>query len=190
MQTLHGIRFLPVARVDGMLLGLDARWLDKRGLVLLALLMLANPAGVLNHDGALPLWLRIAIGLATVAAFVVTSLGHELGHVIAGRLAGLRVRAIVLAPQGSMTIRASSHRPAVNFWTALAGPVANAMLGLASIALLMVLGPGHALSTLLIEFGLLQFITAVANLVPCGPLDGQRIMAAWRALQHSNSLAT
>ena len=86
MQTLHGIRFLAVARIDGWQLGLDARWLDVRGLGLLALLMLATMVGQLGQDAAIPLWLRLFSAVLIVPAILLTSLGHELGHVLASRL--------------------------------------------------------------------------------------------------------
>jgi Zn-dependent protease len=183
MRTLHGIRFLQVARFDGMLLGLDARWLGVRGFGLIALLMLATPAGPLSQDAGVPMWLRLCIGLSTVAAVVLTSLGHELGHVLAGRLAGLRVRAVVLAPEGGLTIRAGSDRPGVNFCTAMAGPLANAVLGTLCLWLTVAAGLDSPLRSFLIEFAALHFVTAMVNLLPCGPLDGRRIFAAWRALQ-------
>src|SRR5216683_249009 len=151
MQTLHGIRFLSVARVDGMQLGLDARWLDVRGLGLIVLLSLATLAGQLGQDLGSPLWMRLCTACLIVPAIMLTSLGHELGHVIASRLAGLPVRAVVLAPQGGMTIRAGSDAPAVNFLTALAGPVANAVLGVSCIWLVLVLQLEGPLDTFVIE---------------------------------------
>jgi hypothetical protein len=63
MHTLHGIRFVPVLRVDGVLLGLDARWLGARGLGLMLLLTLATPAGPLSQDSSVALWLRVLVGL-------------------------------------------------------------------------------------------------------------------------------
>src|SRR5258708_30703098 len=124
MQTLHGIRFLSVARVDGMQLGLDARWLDVRGLGLLVLLMLAT---MVSQNVATPLWVRLSAAAFVVPAILLTSLGHELGHVLASRLAGLSVRAVVLAPQGGVTIRAGSDAPAVKFFPAPRGPPAHAL---------------------------------------------------------------
>jgi Zn-dependent protease len=168
MHTLHGIRFLSVARIDGMLLGLDARWLDVRGLGLLLLLMLATMASQLAQDEASPLGLRLFSAVLIVPAILLTSLGHELGHVLASRLAGLSVRAVVLAPQGGVTIRAGSDAPAVNFFTALAGPVANAVLGAMCI-------------WLAVELAALQLLTAAANLAPVGAMDGHRMLQAWRA---------
>ena len=181
MQTLQGIRFLALARIDGMQLGLDARWLDVRGLGLLALLMLATMVGQLGQDAATPLWLRLFSAVLIVPAILLTSLGHELGHVLASRLAGLSVRAVVLAPQGGATIRAGSDAPAVNFFTALAGPVANAFLGVLCIWLALVLSLEGPLNTFFLELAALQLLTAAANLLPFGAMDGHRMLQAWRA---------
>jgi Zn-dependent protease len=117
-----------------------------------------------------------------VLAVALTSLGHELGHAVAGRLAGLRVRAIVLAPEGGVTIRASSDHPRVNFRTALAGPMANAVFasGFAMLALLVPTQDSF-LAGFLTNLGLLQLATGVVNLLPLGPMDGSHILAAWRA---------
>jgi Zn-dependent protease len=41
--------------------------------------------------------------------------------------------------------------------------------------------PSTFLSTFLMEVGALQLLTGVANLLPLGPMDGTRIVAAWRA---------
>jgi Zn-dependent protease len=180
MQTVHGIRFLPVARVSGTLLGLDARWLGTRGLMLSFALVLFTPGGPLNRDSDLPLWVKIAVGLSSLVAVAITSFGHEVGHALAGRLAGLPVRAIVLAPEGAVTIRESSDQPQINFRTALAGPLANALLGTAfAITAGWVVQDSFA-STFLGHVGGLQLLTGVANLLPFGPMDGTRILAAWR----------
>jgi Zn-dependent protease len=180
MTTVHGIRFLPVVRVSGTLLGLDARWLGGRGLGLLLLLVLFTPGGPLNGEDV-AVWLKIAVGLSSVLAVVLTSIGHELGHALAGRLAGLPVRAIVVAPEGAVTIRESSDQPQVNFRTALAGPLANALLGTACAIAAGWLMPDSFGSTFLSHFGDLQLLTGLANLLPIGPMDGSHILAAWRA---------
>jgi Zn-dependent protease len=181
MQTLHGIRFLPVARIDGMQLGLDARWLGVRGLGLMALLTLATLASQLGQDAGTPLWTRLSMACLIVPAVVLTSLGHELGHVLASRVAGLTVRAVVLAPQGGVTIRSGSDEPAVNFLTALAGPVANAILGMLCVWLAFAFQPEGPMATFVLELAALQLLTAAANLLPLGSMDGNRMLAAWRA---------
>ncbi len=183
METLHGIKFLPLARVQGILFGLDARWLGARGLGLTLLLMMATPAGPFSHDPSVPMWLRILVGLSSVLAVVLTSFGHELGHAMAGRLAGLNVRAIVLAPEGGVTIRAASDHAHINFRTALAGPMANAVFATACAALALLVVPDSFASGWLTQVGLLQLCTALANLLPIGPMDGSHIVAAWRGLR-------
>jgi len=188
MQTVHGIRFLPVARIGGMQLGLDARWLSVRGLGLMLLLTLATMAGQLGQDLGSPVWLRLCTASLIVPAIVLTSLGHELGHVVASRLAGLSVRAVVLGPQGGMTIRASSAEPAVDFLTALAGPLANAAQGSVCIWLALVLQLEGPLFTFVVELAALQLLTAAANLIPVGPMDGRRMLQAWRAASTTRTL--
>jgi Zn-dependent protease len=183
METLHGIRFVPVARIQGTLLGLDARWLGGRGLSLVLVLALVTPAGPLSWDSEVPLWLRVLIGLSSVLAVAITSLGHELGHALAGHMAGLRVRAIVLAPEGGVTIRNASEHAHVNFRTALAGPMANAVFATACAALALLAVPDSFPSGWLTQVGLLQLLTAVANLLPFGPMDGANILSAWRSLR-------
>jgi Zn-dependent protease len=182
MQTLHGIRFRPVVRIDGMQLGFDARWLGARGLGLMVLLTLATVAGQLSQEASSPVWVRMFEACLIVPAMVLTSLGHELGHVVASRLAGLSVRAVVLAPQGGVTIRAGSDEPAVNFLTALAGPVANALLGVLCLWLAVAVQLEAPMTTLVVELAAIQLLAAGANLVPLGALDGQRMLTAWRAL--------
>jgi Zn-dependent protease len=174
---------MPVARIQGTLLGLDARWIGARGLGLMLVLALATPAGPLSQDPSIPMWVRIAVGLSSVLAVALTSLGHELGHALAGKMAGLSVRAIVLAPAGGVTIRATSEHPHVNVRTALAGPMANALFGTAFVALALLISPGSFASCWLTQVGALQPVTALANLLPVGHMDGSNILAAWRGLR-------
>jgi Zn-dependent protease len=181
MQTAYGIRFLPVARVGGTVLGLDARWLGSRGLMLIVLLVLFTPGGPLSGDSLASVAVKWAIGLSSLLAVVLTSMLHECGHALAGRLAGLPVRAIVLAPEGAATIREESDRPHVNFRTALAGPLVNACLGTACAVVAGSLGSHAHAATFFSELAALQLLTGLANLLPIGPLDGTRIVAAWRA---------
>ncbi len=188
MQTLHGIRFLRIAGFDGIQLGLDARWLGARGLGLMVVLTMTTLVGQLGQDAASPLWARLVLACSIVPAIVLTSLGHELGHVLASRLAGLSVRAVVLAPQGGVTIRAGCDDPSVNLLTALAGPVANSLLGTLCVWLALALQPEGPLLTFMVELAALQLLTATANLVPFGQLDGSRMLAAWRALQRNSVL--
>ena len=181
MQTLHGIRFVPIAQVRGTLFGLDARWLGIRGLMLSLLVVLFTPGGPLNHDSDLPVWIKVGVGLSSLVAIALTSILHELGHALAGRLAGLPVRAIVLAPEGAVTIRESCDLPHVNFRTALAGPLTNAVVGTTCVLLVSLIAPDTFGATFLSELGALQLLVGMVNLLPVGPMDGSRMVAAWRA---------
>jgi Zn-dependent protease len=183
VQSLYGIRFKPIGNVDGMLLGLDARWFGIRGLgpILLAgLVALVLAPADIAFAAVGP---RCVAALSILAAVLLTSLGHELGHVIASRLAGLPVRAVVLAPEGGVTIHSASQDWTVNVLTALGGPLANAAIGGACV--LVMLGPGlqSVFGQFIIELAVLQLLTAGLNLLPCGPMDGRRIVAAYRARQ-------
>jgi Zn-dependent protease len=169
MQTLHGIRFVPILRIRGTLLGVDTRWVGARGLIIVGLLLALAPGR------------NLLLGLATLGAVVATTLGHEMGHALAGRLAGLQVRAVVLGPDGGITIRSASDQPRVNFRTALAGPLANALLAGAFAALALCVAPGSSASSYLTQLGTLQLLVGMANLLPVGPLDGTKILEAWRA---------
>jgi Zn-dependent protease len=171
-----------VACIRGTVLGFDARWLSRHGLLLSLLLVLASQAAPLSQAGPLPWWARVGIGLSSVLAVLLTSLSHELGHAIAGHLAGLPVRAIVLGPGGGVTIRARSEHPHVNLLTAMAGPLANLLLAaLCGWATTSVVAD-TLVAGFLAQVGLLQLVTSATNLLPIGPFDGARILAAWRAL--------
>ena len=179
MQTVDGIRFWRVAHLDGTTFGLDQRWFGRSGLLIAVLLVLATPSGLLSRDGSLPFWLKLGSSLTSIVGLMLTSLGHELGHAVAGRLAGLEVRAIVLGPQGGLTIRASSDEPLVNVCTALAGPLANALV--ASICVTLAWHADGVLAGALIQLGAIQLITSMINLLPIGRLDGAHVLAALRS---------
>ena len=186
MQTLHGIRFLPIAHVRGTLLGLDARWLGRRGflvVLLMTLVSLGGPENLTGGHSAGVQWAHVLVALSTFGAIVLTSLGHELGHAFAGRVAGLQVRAVVLGPEGGMTIRSASDRPHVNLRTALAGPLANAVFGCLFAALALWAGPERLAAGCLSQIAAVQLLTGIVNLLPFGALDGSKIVESWRACQ-------
>ena len=173
---------MPVASVRGTLLGLDARWLGHRGLIVSLLLVMVSPAGPLSPDTTLSLWVKCGIGLSSVLLMLLTSLSHELGHALAGGLAGLPVRAVVLGPGGGVTIRGASEHAHINALTALAGPLANLVLGIAcGWVATQVAGDALAFG-LLLQVAVLQLITSAANLPPFGQFDGSRIFAMRRGV--------
>jgi Zn-dependent protease len=174
VSTLDGIRFLRLAQLHGISIGLDRRWFGIHGLAVCTLIALVAPSGLLSGDSAQPLWQKACWSGAAVLAVCLTSLWHELGHAAAGRLAGLRVRAVVVGPYGGLTIRASSDLATANVFTALSGPLANGLLG----ALALACAGNAPLAPCLFQFAAVQFLTAAINMLPFGTLDGARALRA------------
>ena len=69
----------------------------------------------------------------------------------------------------------------MNFRTAMAGPLVNALLGTACVALAVLVVPDTFTATFLSQIAGLQLLTGMANLLPVGPMDGSKILTAWRA---------
>lgn len=181
-QTAHGVDFVPLTHIGDTLLALDTRWFEGGSWAVLAIVACAAvfATGVTAPES--PLWMRALAGPIFVLAVLLTSVGHELGHAAATRLQGLPVRAIVVSPQGGVTIRGAGHTPHTDLIAALGGPAANALLGLACVIPLLTLHPAGFVQQIAIQLALLQLGTSVINLLPWGPLDGRRILAAYRAM--------
>jgi Zn-dependent protease len=120
--------------------------------------------------------------MASLLAVLLTSLGHELGHAVAARLAGLPVRAVVLGPGGGATIRGSSERGYADVLTAAAGPLANLILGITSAWAVTLFPESGYVVNLLGQLAVLQLLTAATNMLPVGQFDGARIFRAWRTV--------
>ena len=71
-------------------------------------------ATLISQNVASPLWVRLSAAAFIVPAILLTSLGHELGHVLASRLAGLSVRAVVLAPKSGVSPGRTIGRPSAS----------------------------------------------------------------------------
>ncbi|GAC1316674.1 MAG: hypothetical protein NVSMB2_09770 [Chloroflexota bacterium] len=181
LQTVHGVGFVPVARVGETVLALDTRWFEARSWAVMATVACAAvfSSGVTAPDSSLSL--HALAGPIMVLSVLLTSLGHELGHAAATRLQGLPVKAIVVAPQGGLTIRGAGHAPRADLIAALGGPAANALLCLACVIPVLALHPVGFVQQTLVQVALLQAGTTLINLLPWGPLDGRRIFAAYRA---------
>jgi Zn-dependent protease len=109
---------------------------------------------------------RYAVGL--VALILV----HELGHVLALRLRGIRASGLVFVPLlGAFTSwQPTERRPYQESETALAGPVIGAVGAFALMAW------GHATgSNLLRALAFTGLLINLFNLIPLVPLDGGRV---------------
>jgi Zn-dependent protease len=125
-------------------------------------------------------------GAAAALLTMMSIVGHEVGHAIAARRAGIRVRRMVLSLFGGVTeLVQTPWTPGIAFRIAIAGPVASTALGLvAAIAhVVLVEADANPLTSAIVA------LTAVANLaiaainfLPGLPLDGGHVVAAalWR----------
>lgn len=124
-------------------------------------------------------WLVLALAVllfpVPVTAGIVTAAAvHELGHLAALRLAGIRVRRLTLHAAGAR-LETDPMGPGEELCCALAGPVAG--------ALTMVLWRSFP------ELALAGLVQTAFNLLPVYPLDGGRAWRAARALARRQDLA-
>lgn len=99
---------------------------------------------------------------------VVAMIFHELGHLIAAPLVGIKIKSVGFTWKGLYTIRESGP-PKLNLLVSLAGPLTN-------LALL-------ALWPLSRKFGLANLCFAFFNMLPIEGSDGERVWRCWRAMQ-------
>ncbi|WP_062202444.1 site-2 protease family protein [Demequina salsinemoris] len=119
------------------------------------------------------------LGLSLAVILFVSVFLHEASHALAARAFGRRVDEIVLTLWGGHTsFDARNLTPAVAGLTALAGPAANLVLGLAVIGasgLGLLTGlPGQ----LLAWAGYANLLLAAFNALPGIPMDGGRVLEA------------
>lgn len=152
--------------------------IDGSILFLAGLLVFLSARTSLLHGVLLAVMLIGAIGL------------HELGHAMATRALGLRVRRIVLHGGGGFCERQGRATPAQEEIIVLAGPLMNlALWALSGIAvwgafhMAVAGGPtmnyplwGAVLSYLSL-FGWINIALFIFNLVPVQPLDGGKLLA-------------
>ncbi len=117
----------------------------------------------------------LAFGLRFAIGFVLLLLVHELGHVAATRIVGLRASGPTFIPFIGAVI--SLNRPPVNAKAtaniAIGGPAAGTISALVCLAFYL-----WSDSTLLLVLAYTACLLNLFNLIPCAPLDGERIAAA------------
>ena len=118
-------------------------------------------------------WLVLALmlllfPLTVTAGVLLAAAVHELGHILAIRITGGRVRRLVLGPGGA-TLEVDPMEPGRELICTLAGPAAGALTILAWRCF-----P---------ELALAGAVQTVFNLLPVFPLDGGRAIRAARERQ-------
>ncbi len=132
-------------------------------------------------------------GVELVALVLASVIVHELAHGLALTYKNLPQRMLILMPIGGVTLMDDAtgqyRDPFGNPRTALAGPLANLLLGGAAILLVPYVAPGmHILvfpyvdcTNLLRSFIWVNLFIGAVNLLPAYPLDGGHLLRAYFA---------
>jgi Zn-dependent protease len=165
---------LLILRIFGVPVFIDYRWF-----LLLALMTvitaLSIPANYLDDFTA-----RLVLGFATTVILFVCVLGHEVAHVLAARMEGIKTREIVLHPFGGLArLSREPDTPREEFRIAVAGPVASFLIALLFFFFGAASGGSQALTLLLNLLFFFNLLLAVFNLFPGYPLDGGRVLRAF-----------
>lgn len=168
----------------GKFLGIDFRVHFSWFLIfILMTLFLAQDVfpGAVRGESNLSYWL---MGTGTVFLFFVSVLGHELGHTLTARSAGIPVGGITLFLfGGAAQMNREPASAGVELKMALSGPLVSLFLaGLFWMLYQTFLGPLNPLAAMSLWLSQINLIVAGFNLLPGFPLDGGRVLRAlwWR----------
>lgn len=110
---------------------------------------------------------------------------HEMGHALMARRYGIGTRSITLHLLGGFaSIEREPRVPREEIAIALAGPAVNFLLLVLSLPLIAVSVP------FAFEFGAINLIMGVFNLVPAYPMDGGRVLRAFLNSRYGYEKAT
>ena len=177
------MRPLRVGRVAGSTLALHPSWLVLELLLVGTVLFVELPARRPDWpDGA-----RLVVAVLVGLGFIGVTILHDAAHVAVGRRLGVPARDAVIHAFGAVAPLDGGGRPPAELATALAGPAASTLGGIALLGMAAVLAPAAGLlpevvAELGIVVGLLALATAAVNLVPVSPLDGARSLRALVAM--------
>lgn len=168
---LHGTRILTIRGIP-----IHAHW-SALAIIVLVSINIGEAAGP-------------ALGIIAGFAFLVSVLLHELAHALTALRFGIQTERITLWGLGGLAaFRNEAPSARAEGWTAAAGPLMSALLGgvgMGGASLLRIAGVhGVAVGTLF-WLGLVNAALAAFNLLPGSPLDGGRIVAAWRWSRHGD----
>jgi Zn-dependent protease len=125
-----------------------------------------------------------ALGVALAALFLLSLLAHELAHCYTALAMSLSVDSVtVYGFAGFTEIHPEPPTPMREFLVAVAGPMANLVIGVVVLAARLPLATDGVASTLLYDVGRVNIALGILNLLPGLPLDGGRVTtsAVWGA---------
>lgn len=147
----------------------------RPGAVLMGLVLVALFAPRLDDAGFGRPWL---VAVLAVASLYLSVLLHEVAHVAAARRYGLPVHSVTLHLLGGETLLESDSATArQELVTAISGPAASAVVGLAGLGAGAAVAPGSS-AEVLTTLGWINLLVAGINLLPALPLDGGRVVRA------------
>ena len=151
---------LQIGRVVG--IPVRAHWT----ILLIAALFGTNLAAVLG----------VVAGVIAVLAFFLTILAHEFGHALVARRYGIETESIDLWALGGVArLDREAPTPGAEAWVALAGPIVSLSIGITFFFTGIALGIG-----LVALVGFVNLFLAAFNMLPGAPLDGGRVLRAFR----------
>ena len=147
----------------------------RPGAVLMGVVLVALFAPRLDDAGFDRPWL---VAVLAVASLYLSVLLHEVAHVAAARHYGLPVHSVTLHLLGGETLLESDSATArQELVTAISGPAASALVGLAGLGAGAALAPGSN-ADVLTTLGWINVLVAGINMLPALPLDGGRVVRA------------
>ncbi len=118
----------------------------------------------------------LVAGAIAVVAFFVSILAHELGHAVVARHYGVQTESIDLWALGGVArLDRESPTPRADGLIAVAGPLVSLVIGAVTFGAAFLVG-----SNVLGWIGFVNLLLAVFNMLPGAPLDGGRVLRAFR----------
>ena len=118
----------------------------------------------------------LVAGVVAVIAFFLSILAHEFGHALVARRYGVETESIDLWALGGVArLDREPPTPRADGLIAVAGPLVSLALGIVTFGTALLVS-----STVLGWIGLINLLLAVFNMLPGAPLDGGRVLRAWR----------
>lgn len=176
---------LTVSRIGGIPIILGYTW------ILLAALIVVIYAPVVDQlVPDLPTVMLFVVSALFALTLLLSVLLHEMGHAVAARYLGIKVRSITLDGLGGFTeTEREAPTPATATLVALAGPAVSAALGVVGVIGLAVL-PGQTIGwTVALHIAIANLLVTLYNLLPGLPLDGGRAFHAllWKISNNKDS---
>ncbi len=159
-------------------INLGRRVVRRAGIGIFGLFAIVQMGGILSTAASMLVSLAfyaLAFGVKFAAGFIILLLVHELGHIAASRIVGLRAKGPTFIPFIGAVI--SLNRPPINAKMtaniAIGGPAAGTLSALVCLAFYL-----WSNSMLMLVLAYTACLLNIFNLIPCAPLDGERIAAA------------